>query len=101
MSYRDFIDLFGNGMARGPKWEHVESLVMTLVYISIALLKCALYIRMCLKPKDKVTKSKMLLAINPSIHPSICDSSSHDEFGQSKASYSVQTQTNVKLHIIY
>ena len=23
-SYNDFKDLFGNGMARGPKWEHVE-----------------------------------------------------------------------------
>ena len=23
-SYRDFKDLFGNGMARGTKWEHVE-----------------------------------------------------------------------------
>ena len=37
LSYIDFKDLFGNGMTRGPKWEHVESLVMTLVYISIAL----------------------------------------------------------------
>ena len=36
-SYRDFKDLFGNGMARGTKWEHVESLVMTLVYIRITL----------------------------------------------------------------
>ena len=30
-SYRDFKDLFGNGMAVGTKWEHVESLVLTLV----------------------------------------------------------------------
>ena len=30
-SYRDFKDLFGNGMAVGTKWEHVQSLVLTLV----------------------------------------------------------------------
>ena len=38
LTYRDFKDLFGNGMAWGTKWEHVEVATVQSVRLGIALL---------------------------------------------------------------
>ena len=37
LSYRDFKDIFGNGMACGQRWQHGRTLILTLVFIRIAL----------------------------------------------------------------
>ena len=36
-SYSDFKDIFGNGMACGQRWQHGRTLILTLVFIRIAL----------------------------------------------------------------
>ena len=40
LSYREFEHIFGNGMACGQRWQHRKPLILTLVFIRIALLYC-------------------------------------------------------------
>ena len=40
LSYGDFKDIFGNGMASGQRWQYGKPLILTLVFIRIALLYC-------------------------------------------------------------